>query len=286
MSSRRHPLRLFLLAAAAVIAAPVAALAQGAGLGAAGELVDPNVLRVCADPSNMPFTDESGQGFENKLAELVAAKTGRKSVSYTWFPMVTGFVRKTLRENRCDIIMGYAQGDELVQNTNAYYRSTYVLIYKKGAGLDGVEVIEDPKLKGKRIGIVGRTPPATNMALAGLMKDAKAYPLMVDTRFADSMAEVMIKDLNEGTIDAAILWGPMAGYYAKKSGLDLAVVPLVKEKTGSRMMYRITMGVRPSDQEWKRTLNRVIKDNQAEINTLLLDFGVPLIDEHDKQITQ
>ncbi len=117
--------------ALAVSAGPAAA--QDAGLGAAGELVDPDVLRVCADPSNMPFSDESGKGFENKLAELVAAKTGRKSVSYTWFPMVTGFVRNTLRANRCDIIMGYAQGDELVQNTNAYYRSTYVLVYQARA---------------------------------------------------------------------------------------------------------------------------------------------------------
>jgi quinoprotein dehydrogenase-associated probable ABC transporter substrate-binding protein len=284
MSWRRHHLGLFLFAAAAL--APAAALAQGAGLGAAGELVDPEVLRVCADPSNMPFTDESGEGFENKLAELVAAKTGRKSVAYTWFPMVTGFVRNTLRANRCDIIMGYAQGDELVQNTNAYYRSAYVLVFKKGNGLDGVETIEDPKLAGKKIGVVGGTPPSANMAAAKLMRDAKVYPLMVDTRVTPSMAEVMIKDMLAGTIDAAILWGPMAGYYAGKSDADLAVVPLVKETTGSRMIYRITMGVRPSDQEWKRTLNRVIKDSQAEINKILLEFGVPLIDEQDKPITQ
>jgi mxaJ protein len=272
--------------AAALAAAPVTAFAQGAGLGAAGELVDPDILRVCADPSNMPFTDESGEGFENKLAELVAEKTGRKSVAYTWYPMATGFVRNTLRANRCDIIMGYAQGDELVQNTNAYYRSTYVLVYRKGGGLDGVETIEDPKLADKRIGIVGGTPPAANMAKANLMKKAKAYPLMVDTRFAPSVAELAIKDMLDGVIDAAVLWGPMAGYYAKQSGADLAVVPLTKEKTGSRMMYRITMGVRPSDQEWKRTLNKVIRDHQEEINRMLLDFGVPLIDEHDKPITQ
>jgi len=283
MSRLRHPFRLMLVLAATI--ASGAAWAQGAGLGAAGELVDPDVLRVCADPSNMPFTDESGEGFENKLAELVAEKTGRKSVAYTWFPMVTGFVRNTLRANRCDIVMGYAQGDEQVQNTNAYYRSTYVLVYKKGVGLDGVETIEDPRLKDRKFGVVGRTPPATNIAEAGLMKNTKAYPLMLDTRFAPSMAEVMIQDMIEGVIDVAVLWGPMAGYYAKKSGADLALVPLVKEKTGSRMMYRITMGVRPSDQEWKRTLNRVIKENQEEINTILLDFGVPLIDENDRPIT-
>lgn len=272
------------LALAAVL--PGTAFAQGAGLGAAGELVDPEVLRVCADPSNMPFTDENGQGFENKLAELVAAKLDRKSVSYTWFPMVMGFVRNTLRANRCDIIMGYAQGDELVQNTNAYYRSSYVLVYPKGGDLEGVETIEDPRLADKKIGVVGGTPPSTNMAAAKLLGKAKLYPLNVDTRIAPSMAELMIKDMQSGAIDVAILWGPMAGYYVKEAKADLAIVPLVKENGGSRMSYRITMGVRPSDQEWKRTLNKFIRENQDEINKLLLEYNVPLLDEQDKPITQ
>lgn len=284
--SVRNLLRHTIAATLMLAIAPTTALAQGAGLGAAGELVDPDILRVCADPSNMPFSDESGQGFENKLAELVAEKTGRKSVTYTWFPMFTGFVRNTLRANRCDIIMGFAQGDELVQNTNAYYRSTYVLLFKKGSGLDGVEALEDPKLAGKRIGVVQGTPPSANMARAGLMKTAKVYPLMVDTRVTPSVAELMVKDMLDGHIDAAVVWGPMGGYYAHKSGADLAVVPLVKESAGSRMTYRITMGVRPSDQEWKRTLNRLIKDNQEEINRILLGFDVPLLDEHDKPITE
>jgi len=282
----RQFLRVILGAALLSATTSASALAQGAGLGAAGELVDPDILRVCADPSNMPFTDESGEGFENKLAELVAQKTGRKSVAYTWFPMVMGFVRNTLRANRCDVIMGFAQGDELVQNTNAYYRSSYVLLYKKGSGLDGVETIEDPKLAGKRVGVVQGTPPGSNMAKANLMKTAKVYPLMVDTRFAPSVAELMIKDMLAGVIDAAVVWGPMGGYYAKQSGADLAVVPLIKEKTGSRMTYRITMGVRPSDQEWKRALNVFIRENQDEINKLLISFGVPLLDEQDRPITQ
>jgi quinoprotein dehydrogenase-associated probable ABC transporter substrate-binding protein len=264
---------------------PSETFAQESGLGAAGELVDPDVLRVCSDPSNMPFSDENGKGFENKLAELVAAKTGRKSVAYTWYPMATGFVRNTLRSNRCDIIMGYAQGDELVQNTNAYYRSTYVLIYKKGAGLDGVETIEDTKLAGKKIGVVAGTPPAANLAKAGYMRNVHPYPLMVDTRLAPSMAEVMIKELKSGVIEAAVLWGPMAGYYAKEIDPELTVVPLVKEKS-RHMAYRITMGVRPSDQEWKRTLNKVIRENQQEINKILLEYQVPLIDEKDRPITQ
>ncbi|WP_027169435.1 substrate-binding domain-containing protein [Mesorhizobium sp. WSM3224] len=278
-------LRVILPILGAVALLPSNVEAQGAGLGAAGELVDPDILRVCADPSNMPFTDQSGQGFENKLAELVASKTGRKSVTYTWFPTVIGFVRNTLAANHCDVIMGYAQGDELVQNTNAYYRSSYVLVHPKGDGLEGVETIEDPKLAGKRIGVVERTPPTANMAANKLLRTAKIYPLAVDTRVTPSMGEVVIKDMLAGKIDAAILWGPMAGYYAKQLGANVDIVPLVKEKTGSRMSYRITMGVRPSDQEWKRTLNKVIRENQAEINKLLLDYNVPLIDEHDNPIT-
>src|SRR5690606_16784909 len=203
------------LLAAVALLAPQQIYAQSAGLGAAGELVDPDILRVCADPSNMPFTDKSGAGFENKLAELVAAKTGRKSVDYTWFPTIMGFVRNTLGAHRCDIIMGYAQGDELVQNTNAYYRSAYVLVYPKGGDLEGVETIEDPKLTGKRIGVVERTPPTANMAANELLRTAKIYPLAVDTRVTESMAERMLRDMKAGEIDAAILWGPMAGYYAK-----------------------------------------------------------------------
>jgi mxaJ protein len=274
----------FVCALASVLTAPL--LAQDAGLGAAGELVDPDILRVCADPSNMPMTDESGMGFENKLAELAAQKLGRKSVAYTWHPQIQGFVRNTLRANLCDVIMGYPQGDVLVQNTNAYYRSAFVMVYRKDSGLAGVETIEDAKLADKKIGVVEGTPPSRNMAASNLMRKAKPYRLMVDTRVTDPVAQTMIKDLTDGTIDAAIIWGPLAGYFAKTSGADLAVIPLLNEKTGSRMVYRITMGVRPSDQAWKRTLNNFIKDNQAEINKILLGFGVPLVDEQNKLITQ
>ncbi|OHV78645.1 methanol oxidase [Ensifer sp. LCM 4579] len=265
---------------------PLQVRSQSAGLGAAGELVDPDRLRVCADPSNMPFSDKSGEGFEDKLAAMVAAGTGRSSVAYTWFPSVTGFVRNTLNANRCDIIMGYAQGDELVQNTNAYYRSAYVLLYRKDGDLAGVDTLSDPRLADKRIGVVLGTPPSANMAAANLMRKAKVYPLVVDTRVAPSMAEVMIRDIAAGVIDAAAVWGPMAGHYARKSPVELALVPLTREKGGSRMSYRITMGVRPSDQEWKRTLNTFIRDNQEDINALLLSYGVPLLNEQGEMITE
>ena len=165
MHGRLSRMRLFGFACALASILTLPAFAQDAGLGAAGELVDPDVLRVCADPSNMPMTDESGKGFENKLAELVAQKLGRKSVAYTWHPQIQGFVRNTLRANLCDVIMGYPQGDVLVQNTNAYYRSAFVMVYRKDSGLSGVETIEDQKLADRKIGIVEGTPPSRNMAV-------------------------------------------------------------------------------------------------------------------------
>jgi quinoprotein dehydrogenase-associated probable ABC transporter substrate-binding protein len=247
------------------------------------ELVDPKVLRVCADPRNLPFSNEKGEGIENKLAELFAAKL-QKRLDYMYFPQATGFVKMTLGAHRCDVIMGFPQGDDLVQGTNPYYRTAYALVAKQGSGLDDVATLEDERLKGKRIGIVAGTPPATNMAIAGLMMNAKPYPLMIDTRI-DSSAMAMINDLTSGQIDAAVLWGPMAGYYAKQSNPPLRVMPLVKETSGPKLVFRIGMGVRPADQNWKRLLNRLIQENQPAINKILLEFGVPLLDENDRPIT-
>lgn len=260
------------------------ASAQDSGLIGSVELVDPKVLRVCADPNNLPFTNEKMEGFENRLADFLAAKLG-KSVSYSYFPMVTGFVRKTLGEFKCDVILGYPQGDELVQNTNAYYRTTYALIYKPGIGLDGVDTLTDPRLKDKRVGIIAGTPPGSIMARNGLMAKAKPYPLMVDTRH-ESSTQSMIADLKSGEIDVAVLWGPIAGYFVKKSSEPLVLVPLLKEKKSTHMVFRITMGVRATDQEWKRTLNTMLRDNQKQINAILLEFGVPLLDEQDHPISQ
>ena len=246
------------------------------------ELVDPKVLRVCADPRNLPFSNEKGEGFENKLAEFFAAKL-QKKLDYMYFPQATGFVRVTLGAHRCDVIMGFPQGDDAVQGTNPYYRTAYALVTKQGSGLDDVTTLEDERLKTRHIGIVAGTPPATNMAVAGLMANAKPYALMIDTRI-DSSAEAMINDLAKGEIDAGVLWGPIAGYYAKQANPPLHVTPLVKETTGPKLVYRIGMGVRAADQNWKRQLNRLIQENQPAINKILLDFGVPLLDENDRPI--
>jgi quinoprotein dehydrogenase-associated probable ABC transporter substrate-binding protein len=260
----------------------VEACAQTSDPGAL-ELVDPQVFRACGDPRNLPFSNDKGEGFENKLAELFAAKLGKK-LSYTYFPQATGFVRMTLGSYRCDIIMGFPQGDDQAQVTVPYYRTTYALVVKRGSGLEDVATIADPRLKDKRIGIVAKTPPSTAMAMNGLLGKAKSYPLFIDTR-ADSSAQAMIDDLVQDEIDCGILWGPMAGYFASHSNPPLVVVPLTKETGGPPMTYRIGMAVRPADQEWKRTLNRLIMDNQAEINKLLLSYNIPILDDANVPIT-
>jgi len=275
-----------LVICAVALAAPVDRAAAQAPLPESAdlsiELVDPKVLRVCADPSNLPFSNDKGEGFENKIAALFAAKLG-KTLDYMFYPDATGFVRMTLNAHRCDVIIGFPQGDDLVQGTNPYYRTAYALVAKAGGGLDDVATLGDPRLKDKHIGIVAGTPPATNMAANGLMLAAKPYPLMVDTR-VDSSGRAMVDDLRAGRIDAGVLWGPMAGYYARQADPPLHVTPLVRETVGPRMAFRIGMGVRPSDQNWKRQLNRLIQDNQPEINRILRDYGVPLLDENDRPL--
>jgi quinoprotein dehydrogenase-associated probable ABC transporter substrate-binding protein len=195
-----------------------------------------------------------------------------------------GFIRQTLFAKRCDVVMGYAQGDELVLNTNAYYRSVYTLVYRKGAGLDGVDQLADPRLKDKRIGLIAGTPPTELLLRLGHMARAKPYPLMVDRRY-ESPAERMVADIRSGEVDAGVLWGPIAGYFAANDAEPLAVVPLLKETTGPRLAYRITFGVRQGEDDWKRELNALIARLQGKLDAVLLQYGVPLLDEQDKPIT-
>jgi quinoprotein dehydrogenase-associated probable ABC transporter substrate-binding protein len=247
------------------------------------ELVDPHVFRACADPRDLPLSNEAGEGFENKIAELFARKLG-KSVGYTFYPDATGFIRNTLNAYHCDVVLGTAQGDDLVQPTNPYYRTSYAAAYHQDGPLKGLDSLSDPRLKTARIGIVAGTPPATYLAMNGLLGQIKSYPLGVDTRY-DSSTHDMMEDLDRGEIDVALLWGPFAGYYASKAKSPTEVVPLVKEQGGPRMVYRIVMGVRHSDQNWKRALNKLISENEGEIQTILRSYGVPLLDENDKPIS-
>lgn len=247
------------------------------------ELVDPKVLRVCADPNNLPFSNEAGQGFENRLAEFFAAKLG-KELAYSFYPGASGFVRNTLNAHLCDVILGVPQGNDLVQPTNPYYRTTYAVVTRAGSDLDGLATLADPRLREKprRIGLVANTPPGNILATLGLMSSVKPYPLMVDTRFESSSA-AMIQDLEKGEIDAALLWGPIAGFHVKNSGGKLALAAL-PEEPGTRMSFRIAMGVRRADQNWKRQLNQLLAENRAAIENILDDYGVPLLDENGQRL--
>ena len=246
------------------------------------ELVDPHVLRACVDPRNLPFSNPAGEGFENKIAELLAHKLG-KSVGYTFYPGATGFIRNTLNAHRCDVVMGIAQGDDFVQPTNPYYRTSYAAVFRKGGSLEGLDSLSDPRLKSVKIGIVAGTPPVSYLASGGLLGQIKSYPLVIDTRY-DSTSVAMMDDLEKGEIDVALLWGPIAGYYALKAKMPMAVAPLVKDQAGPKMIFRIVMGVRHSDQNWKRSLNKAIGESQSEIDAILRSYGVPLLDENDKPL--
>jgi quinoprotein dehydrogenase-associated probable ABC transporter substrate-binding protein len=245
------------------------------------EAVDRSALRVCADPASLPFSNQKRQGFENKIADLLASKL-KVPVRYTWYPDSVGFLRNTLIARRCDLVVGIAAGAELVLNTNPYYRSTYVVVTRRKDNLT-IDHLSDPKLRTLKIGLTAGTPPANVIAQLGLMQNVRPYPLVVDTRF-DQPGKVMIDDLAKNEIDAAILWGPIGGYYAKQHGDQMSVTPLLKESKSVRMDFYITMGVRPNEAEWKRQVNGLIKDNEDRIVSILKDYGIPLLDAQGKPL--
>ena len=263
----------------------LAAAAAGIGFAASAadapkaDLVNRQQLRVCSDPADLPFSNEKQEGFENKIADLIASEL-KVPVTYTWFPKATGFIRMTLFAKKCDLVIGWGQGDDMVLNTNSIYRSVSALIYKAGTGLDGVESLSDPKLQGKKIGIVQNDPGGTLAAKFGLMNNMKGYRQMVDRRF-DNPAEDMMKDIRSGEIAAGIHWGPIASYWAARGGEKLVVVPLLKEAKTAKIAFRITMGVRNGDDAWKKQLNEIIARRQGDIDKILLDYGIPLMVDED-----
>lgn len=240
------------------------------------------VLRVCADPNNLPFSNKKKEGFENKIAQLIAGELGRP-LRYTWWPQTIGFVRNTLRLRRCDLIIGIGTGNELVQNTNPYYRSVYTMVYRRNSDLKAT-TLSDPAIKNLRIGVIAGTPPATLLALYDLMDHLKSYHRTVDTRFF-SPARQAISDVAEGKTDVALIWGPISGYFAKQQSVPLIVVPLLDEKANVRLDFWVSMAVRINEPEWKRRLNRILQRLQPKIDGILKDYGAPLLDRQGRLIT-
>lgn len=262
---------------AGLLTLALALVGAGSGLAQTSDLVSRSHFRVCADPANYPMSDQEGRGYENRLAELMAGKL-ELPLEYTWYPMATGFIRNTLKANRCDVVIGYAQGHELVLNTNHYMTSAFTIVVPEGGALAGVTELSDPALENQRIGIIAGSPPATHLARNGLLKGAKAYNLVVDRRYESPVID-MLDDLEAGEIDAAILWGPLAGPLVKADHPGLRVTPLIKEDLPPRLFFRITMGVRQGEKVWQRKLNSLIRRNQDEINAVLSEAGVPLLND-------
>ena len=242
-----------------------------------------SILRVCADPENLPFSNKAREGFENRIIDLVGEKLGLE-VRYTWFPQSIGFVRNTLRLRECDLISGITTTSERVQNTNPYYNSVYTMVYRKDSGLEAT-TMSDPKLKDLKLGVVAGTPPATIIAQLGLLSNIKPYHLVTDTR-RYKPARQAILDVGSGETDVAFIWGPIAAFYAKEAANELVLIPLINEDRKVRLSFRVSMAVRYNENEWKRTINSVLTELKPEINDILHEFDVLLLNDRGEVIPQ
>ena len=288
MVSRSVALRRFSTAALAAVVLSVSPF-----LSARADETD-KVLRVCQDPNNLPFSNTNGEGIENKLAELFAKKLGWK-LDYFSFPQRMGFIRNTIKfklpgtNYRCDIIMGVPSGFDQVATTKPYYRSTYVLVFPKGKGLDNVKSKQDflqldPKqLKKLKIGLYDRSLASQWLSRRGLLELAVPYRMM-NADPNQYPGEIIEKDLATGKIDVAIVWGPLGGYFAKKvKEPELSIVPLTSEP-GVNFQYEMAMGVRFGENEWKAQVDKFLDQSKPEINAILREFYVPLLDETGKPL--
>ena len=260
------------IAALALVATSHSQAAEGSSR----QALTTTTLRVCADPANLPFSNEKLEGFENRIIALVAQRLDLK-VRYTWFPQTIGFVRNTLRMRECDLISGITTTSELVQNTNPYYHSAYSMVYRRDSGITAT-TIADPQLRDKRLGLVAGTPPANVLAQLGLLRNMKPYQLVADTR-RHKPAKQAILDVASGDTDVAFIWGPIAGYYAQSIAEELVLIPLLDEHKRIRMDYRVSMAVRYNETDWKRKINSELKALQPEIDSILREYGVPLLND-------
>lgn len=259
-------------------------LASALVVGSAVVRADEAELRVCADPNNLPFSNAAGEGFENKLAELVAKHSGRK-LTYTWWAQRRGWFRNTLKAGTCDVVMGVPAALDMVLATQPYYRSTYVFVYRVDHHLD-LSSIKDPRLHDLTIGVhlIGddgyNTPPAHVLGEEGIIQNVKGYPIYGDYREANPPARV-VEAVETGALDVAAVWGPLGGYAALHSRVPLKVVPITDTESFApfAFQYDVAMGVRKKDRALKTELDGVITRNATEIRALLASYGVPIVED-------
>ena len=282
-----------MMSGASRVVAGALALMVGAGLvvtaASAQEAPAPRkAFRVCQDPNNLPFSSTKAAGFENKIAELFA-KDLNLPVEYFSFPQRLAFVRNTLRyklpgeDYRCDIIMGVPAGYDQVSATKPYYRSTYALVFPEAKGLEGVKSVDDflkldPAVLSKlRIGVYDRSPASEWLNKHKLVEQGVPYQIM-NADPDQYPGEIIEKDLANGKIDAAIVWGPIAGYFAQRVKTPQLVVLPLKSEPGIRLDYEMAMGVRYGEREWKQQIEGLIDKHRDAITAILREFNIPLLE--------
>ncbi len=239
-------------------------------------------FRVGADSMNFPFSNSQLEGFENKIADLIAKELGT-TPSYVWWGQRRGFIRNTmkatLKEARCDVVMGVPKGYDLVSWTKPYYRSSYVFVYPEGKGFE-INTLDDPILKDLKIGVhlLGNDymnpPPVHELGRRGIVENVVGY----DTFYSDdNPASTIIDAVVKGDIDVAVVWGPIGGYFAKTQETPLKVVPVPSGENDLPFTYEICMGVRHGEDAFKAQLEEILVRKHVEIKKILEDYGVPLI---------
>lgn len=269
-----------------IAAALVAALAVSIGLARADREPEAE-LRVCADPNNLPFSNEAEQGFENRIAELIASELG-VGVVYTWWPQRRGFIRNTLNAGQCDLVIGVPAEDELVATTRPYYRSTYVFV--QPAGLEPpVASILDPRLETLSIGVHltgddgANPPPVHALGRLGIVDNVSGYLIYGDYREKNPPAR-LVEAVAEGAVDVAAVWGPIGAYFASRAAPPLVAIPITGTEsfTGLPFEFSIAMGVRRGDTEFRDRIQAVLDRRRDHIRAVLIEYDVPLVAEHEE----
>jgi mxaJ protein len=240
-------------------------------------------LRICGDPDNLPFSNDKLEGFENKIAAVIAAELGA-TPSYAWWPHQRGLVRNTIDAGTCEVIFGVPEGLDFVLWTKPYYRTSYVIAYRTDRNYR-IPSLDAPELKGLRIGLYANTPPEESLARRGLLNNLSLYSLFFDPLGTQDRPLKLLSDLVAGAVDVAMPWGPLAGYYVKKLNAPLQLVPL-EDEPEVPLSFDISMGVKKGDVALKNRLEAAIDRRQAEIRTILEEYGVPLIPAHAPQPAQ
>ncbi len=234
-------------------------------------------LKVCADPDNMPFSHRNQQGFENRIAEVLA-KDLHADLKYTWARQGRGFVRNVLNANKCDLLLSVPVGYRGVLETNPYYRSTYVFVQRRGAG-ERVQSFDDPQLRRMSIGVqvVGEdyAPPGRALARRGNITNIRGF------ESTGAEAADIIREVAQRKIDIAVVWGPLAGFYARRYGRALLLQPVQPQMDipALPLTFAIAMGVRKNDSSLRDEVDAVLKKHSGEIRRILRSYGVPLLDD-------